>query len=297
MRRNLKYWVPALVLLVLAAAYLLFGIHVVHVYEADTTLGYQQYLRGDYDRAIARFDRALAGKPDYPRAWFYRALACEKVGLPQAAAEAYRQFLKTARGSYWDEKKATARKRIKEIEAEHGTLARPHRDGGDADVKPRIEIKEDTPVLILPDSLKAAMKKYNRRMQLRNWDDYRPVDLEGFRSTHAKRIPWAVWGDFDGNGRTDVALDLRDAKKSMGKVVAYHQLRSGEWRAHLLTQYGSELAKDPDYFLFLTPGPHSAGPHDLITYGVPDSDVCVYFYWKDGKYHWEDCYGFEGDTP
>jgi hypothetical protein len=111
-----------------------------------------------------------------------------------------------------------------------------------ADVKPRIVTgKGDRPVLVLPDSLKAAMKKYNSKMQLRQWDEYDPELVKFFRGHHTDAVPWAAWGDFDGNGTTDVALQMRSAEGRLFKLVVYRQRRDGQWDPYLLAQSRSDL--------------------------------------------------------
>ena len=181
---------------------------------------------------------------------------------------------------------------------------------GAVDVEPRIEVKDGTPVVVLPDSLKAAMRKYNSKMQLWEWSEYDPDLVKWFRKEYPKAVPWATWGDFDGNGRTDVVLQMCAADARLFKLVTSHQRPDGGWRPHLLGQY-RRGANDPPIVngiscLILAPGGQSIHywpeydkakqvrtesdlprmwlQHDAIT-NVAFGKVAVTYYWKRGKYH------------
>ncbi len=90
------------------------------------------------------------------------------------------------------------------------------------DEVPRIENKGGDEFLILPPKLNESIRK----------------ELPGFRvpeakdhtgnwnqNTDAGNLPYAVWGDFQGDGRTDVALILLGSKE--WKLAIFHQTDSG----------------------------------------------------------------------
>jgi hypothetical protein len=180
--------------------------------------------------------------------------------------------------------------------------------GGVANVKPRIIERGHAglPELALPESLKAAMRGYNRNTQLRQWDEYSLDVMEWFDKDHPQAVPWAVWGDFDGNGRTDVALSMRDARACIYKLVAYHQRPGAQWQPYLLSEHrypdcNGPIEGDINVVLITRGGqsvqyappydpthPDQEWPrmwlqHDAVTscgYGK----AAVTYYWRDGKY-------------
>jgi tetratricopeptide (TPR) repeat protein len=54
----------------------------------------------DFEEAIADFNKALEFDPKYAEAYFNKALACEKIGHPKEAIEAYRGFIENASPQY-----------------------------------------------------------------------------------------------------------------------------------------------------------------------------------------------------
>lgn len=153
------------------------------------------------------------------------------------------------------------------------------------------------------------MKKYNSKMQLRQWDEYDPELVKFFRRHHTDAVPWAAWGDFDGNSTTDVALQMRSAEGRLFKLVVYRQRRDGQWDPYLLAQGRSDLTvlasgKSISY-LTLCPGGQNVGywpeydkarhvrteldlprmwlQHDGIT-NVAFGKAAVTYYWQNGKY-------------
>ena len=72
------------------------------VEDAETSLnrGNAYYKKGEYDRAISDYKRALEINPRYAEAYYNKALACEKAGLTKEAIEAYRGFIQYAPPQY-----------------------------------------------------------------------------------------------------------------------------------------------------------------------------------------------------
>lgn len=62
-------------------------------YQAWTLRGNEAFAEGNYDRAIALYDQAIAIDQDQPLAWEQRGDALAKQGQYQAAIEAYNEAL------------------------------------------------------------------------------------------------------------------------------------------------------------------------------------------------------------
>ena len=76
--------------------------------------GFAYAKKGNYDRAIRDYDRALEVNPGQVLAHFNKALAYEKVGRTEEAVEAYKAFIQNAQpqhGPYINH----ARQRLKEL--------------------------------------------------------------------------------------------------------------------------------------------------------------------------------------
>jgi tetratricopeptide (TPR) repeat protein len=54
----------------------------------------------DFEEAISDFNKALEINPGYAETYFNKALACEKIGHPKEAIEAYRGFIENASPQY-----------------------------------------------------------------------------------------------------------------------------------------------------------------------------------------------------
>ncbi len=87
---------------------------------------------------------------------------------------------------------------------------------------PRIEIRAGQEYLVLPVKLSAAIEKEAPRFRVPG-----PKDRSGNwdQDTEAGNLPYAVWGDFNGDGRTDVALILLGNKE--WKLTIFHQTEAG----------------------------------------------------------------------
>jgi tetratricopeptide (TPR) repeat protein len=51
---------------------------------------------GQYDKAIAVYQRALAAKPDDAQAWYHMGYALKEKGKKREAAEAFKNYLAKA---------------------------------------------------------------------------------------------------------------------------------------------------------------------------------------------------------
>jgi hypothetical protein len=90
------------------------------------------------------------------------------------------------------------------------------------DEVPRVENKSGDEFLVLPPKLTESLRKGlpgfrvpEAKDRTGNWN----------QDTDAGNLPYAVWGDFKGDGRTDVALILLGNKE--WKLAIFHQTDSG----------------------------------------------------------------------
>jgi len=170
---------------------------------------------------------------------------------------------------------------------------------------PRIETKGSEEMLILPPLLKDAIRREAAGFRLPQ-----PTDrTENWKNdTDAGNLPWAVWGDFDGGGRTDVALILLGNRE--WKLTIFHQTDAG---FRLVYSDGSKtdgpdavVASPQKLWLQLVPkgkpyvsvtvdtsGRHETKhsfPNDTIEFSALEQFLVV-LYWKDGKYQQMDFSG------
>lgn len=91
---------------------------------------------------------------------------------------------------------------------------------------PKVVVEGERPLLVLPE----ALMRYIRV----KFPDYRiptKEDMTGEWGTYQKKdaVPYACWGDFNGDGLTDVALIL--IGKDQWRLVAFHQTAEGTYVA------------------------------------------------------------------
>jgi hypothetical protein len=159
---------------------------------------------------------------------------------------------------------------------------------------PRIEKKAGDEVLVLPGHLNESIR----------------AQFPGFRVPAAKdrtglwesdgddgNLPFAVWGDFNGDGQTDVALILLGEKEC--KFVIFHQIADGYAVAHVVGGKTGNTANDwissPQILsLKLIPKgktyTYSGSPKlrytfktDAIEFSASEQFLSLW-HWKDGKY-------------
>ena len=100
------------------------------------------------------------------------------------------------------------------------------------DDSPRIFLRENTPVLALPESLTQYIKA--------KYPDLRVPGVEDMTSYWAmylnkNTVPYACWGDFNGDGLTDVALIL--IGKQRWRFLAFHQSDEHGYESHGLERF------------------------------------------------------------
>ncbi len=95
---------------------------------------------------------------------------------------------------------------------------------------PKIVLREDKPVLVLPESLTSYIKTQYPSFRVPNAED-----MTGAWAPYLDRmdaVPYATWGDFNGDGLTDVALIL--IGQGRWKNVAFHQTARHTYEAQRL---------------------------------------------------------------
>jgi hypothetical protein len=97
---------------------------------------------------------------------------------------------------------------------------------------PRIIQKNDKPVLLLPKSLTKYIKATFPGFRIPTG-----TDMVGKWATYSKKdaVPYACLGDFNGDGRTDVALML--IREDKWRIVAFQRMAEDGWEWERLTPY------------------------------------------------------------
>jgi hypothetical protein len=72
--------------------------------------------------------------------------------------------------------------------------------------------------LDLPTAMEDALDRASRGFDPWTAQDYRPSEVEGY-SPSPRQTPWAVIGDFNGDGRMDVAVAGRDDRDALVLIV------------------------------------------------------------------------------
>ena len=87
-----------------------------------------------------------------------------------------------------------------------------------SDDSPKILLRENKPVLVLPESLTQYIKAKYPNLRVPNVED-----MTADWATYLKKdtVPYACWGDFNGDGMTDVALIL--IGKQRWRLLAFNQ--------------------------------------------------------------------------
>lgn len=95
---------------------------------------------------------------------------------------------------------------------------------------PKIVVREGKPVLVLPESLTSYIKTQYPSFRVPTAED-----MTGAWAPYLDRmdaVPYATWGDFNGDGLTDVALIL--IGQGRWKNVAFHQTARHTYEAQRL---------------------------------------------------------------
>jgi hypothetical protein len=170
------------------------------------------------------------------------------------------------------------------------------------DDAPRIDKKAGDEILVLPENLNAAIRKElpgfrvpEIRDRTGNWQ----------QDTDAGTLPYAVWGNLSGSGRTDVALILLGEKE--WKLAIFHQTETGYVLAHAQgsktvgpeAQVSSPqvlslslIPKGKPYIYKMSSGSRTSEKRytfqtDALEFTALEQSLSL-VYWKDGKYNFMD---------
>lgn len=168
---------------------------------------------------------------------------------------------------------------------------------------PRIVLDGGYFRLTLPEALELEIKRLFPTYGLPEKQDF-SGDLQSLFS--AESLPYAAWGNFNGDGLTDVVLILKEGNKDKPeslqntKLVSFHQTQGGRYRPHVLRDTN---CPGPPFYTYIESQPHgevtyisqvSSGSSTFETdilylqtegirfgfYGKASS----LFYWAEGEY-------------
>ena len=100
---------------------------------------------------------------------------------------------------------------------------------------PQVVMEDGSPALVLPDSLIAFIAESYPGFRVPTKED-RTGDWATYSKTDA--VPYACWGDFNGDGLTDVALML--IKNDGWRLVAFNLTASSTYVNHRVIRFAGE---------------------------------------------------------
>lgn len=116
---------------------------------------------------------------------------------------------------------------------------------------PRIVLDGGYFRLRLPQALELEMKRLFPSYRLPEKQDF-AGDLRPLFG--AERLPYAVWGDFNEDGLTDVVLILKEENKDKSesiqrtKLISFHQTREGRYDPHVLRDM---TGPGPPFYIYI----------------------------------------------
>lgn len=168
---------------------------------------------------------------------------------------------------------------------------------------PRIVLDGSSYRLRLPQTLELEMKRLFSSYRLPEEQDFEG-DLRSLFG--AERLPYAVWGDFNGDGLTDVALILKEETEGKSKpiqsakLISFHQTREGRYNLHVLRDM---TGPGPPFYIYIqlqSPGEVTYIRQVLSDSSVLQTDILhlqtegirfgfhgkasSLFYWAEGEY-------------
>jgi hypothetical protein len=157
---------------------------------------------------------------------------------------------------------------------------------------PRIEIKNNSAILVLPNSLKQYISQQYPELRVPT-----PADMRGLWANFKKTngVPYACWGHFDDKNRTDIALILLG--KEEWRVLAFHPLENDQYAVLPLEDYVwttkefTSAHPPQDFYLFcLKTGKNLVLDGEFISKAKHPHDSAAFVSLKDPKtgilYQW-----------
>jgi hypothetical protein len=149
--------------------------------------------------------------------------------------------------------------------------------------------------VVLAPGLQRALRRHFAGYAVPTSSDYAPGLIASLPGAGQRpSVPFACWGDFDGNKRTDVALLLKK-QPDRWLVVAFHQTSQGVFQPYQLDRSrGRQLRsfierRPPGTVTFFVSGSDDVHvdavdlQHDSISWAHPPGETEV-FYFKGRKY-------------
>ncbi len=141
---------------------------------------------------------------------------------------------------------------------------------------PRIVLDGGYYRLRLPQALELEVKRLFPSHRLPEEQDF-AGDLRSLFG--AERLPYAVWGDFNGDGLTDVVLILKEETEDKSesvqrvKLISFHQAREGKYNPHVLRDM---TGPGPPFYIYVQlqpPGEVTYMRQDLSDSSILQTDI------------------------
>lgn len=164
---------------------------------------------------------------------------------------------------------------------------------------PHFEGKGKNLRLVLPPKMKTALDTYDPNFKIWKMSQFLPSYLRGYKIT-SHQAPFAVIGDFNGDGILDVALFGYSAKTSYVVVFLstgdqFKVIQLEQWSSSDPLTFWTKTGNGDEYGLQTCFYYHPKGKVDLGAHGVFhletesfDLDIAHkggdFYYWKNGKF-------------
>lgn len=143
--------------------------------------------------------------------------------------------------------------------------------------------------LVLPDTMATAIQRAVPGFTVETLAAY-DSDIQKYYECTSRQAPWAVVGDFDGDGIQDVIVDGHVGVQRFRLCVWGATARVDTILGQTWGQHGGEIYSS--VLLYAQPGVQSSNFNESTVFIFADGYVDYFFeragstwYWKDGKWH------------